>query len=116
MATTKERITEIINRQPDECSYDEIIREPAFDLMVQRGMKDSDDHWLNFQRRNAASDTDLAEINWTRESEIWLQGYCLAHTINLANLSVGMFPPVRMPTTFFPRKSSLTVGLLPRSF
>ncbi len=44
MATTKERITEIINRQPDDSSYDEIIRELAFDLMVQRGLKDSDDH------------------------------------------------------------------------
>ena len=44
MATAKEHITEIINRQPDDSSYDEIIRELAFDLMVQRGLKDSDDH------------------------------------------------------------------------
>ena len=43
MSTAKEHITEIINRQPDDSSYDEIVRELAFDLMVQRGVKDSDE-------------------------------------------------------------------------
>ena len=42
MATAKEHIVEIIKRQPDDSSYDEIVRELAFDLMVQRGLKDSD--------------------------------------------------------------------------
>ena len=43
MSTAKEQITELVNRQPDDSSYDEIIRELAFDLMVQRGLKDSDE-------------------------------------------------------------------------
>jgi hypothetical protein len=43
MATAKEHIAEIIKRQPDDSSYDDIVRELAFDLMVQRGLKDSDD-------------------------------------------------------------------------
>jgi hypothetical protein len=43
MATAKEHIAEIIKRQPDDSSYDDIVRELAFDLMVQRGFKDSDD-------------------------------------------------------------------------
>jgi hypothetical protein len=43
MATAKEHIAEIINRQPDDSSYDDIIRELALDLMVQRGLKDSDE-------------------------------------------------------------------------
>ena len=43
MSTAKEHISEIIKRQPDDSSYDEIVRELAFDLMVQRGLKDSDD-------------------------------------------------------------------------
>ena len=43
MSTAKEHITEIINRQPDDRSYDKIVRELAFDLMVQRGLKDSDE-------------------------------------------------------------------------
>jgi len=42
MATAKEQITELIQKQPDDSSYDEIIRELAFDLMIQRGLKDSD--------------------------------------------------------------------------
>ena len=43
MATAKEHIAEIIKRQPDDSSYDDIVRESAFDLMVQRGLKDSDE-------------------------------------------------------------------------
>lgn len=42
MSTAKDQITEIIKRQPDDSSYDEIVRELAFELMVQRGLKDSD--------------------------------------------------------------------------
>ena len=43
MVTAKEHIVEIIKRQPDDSSYDDIVRELAFDLMVQRGLKDSDE-------------------------------------------------------------------------
>ena len=41
MANAKEHIAEILRRQPDDSSYDEILRELAFDLMLQRGLKDS---------------------------------------------------------------------------
>ena len=41
MVTAKEHIADILKRQPDDSSYDDIIRELAFDLMVQRGLKDS---------------------------------------------------------------------------
>ena len=41
MSTAKEQITELVKKQPDDSSYDEIIRALAFDLMVQRGLKDS---------------------------------------------------------------------------
>lgn len=50
MATAKEHIVEIIKRQPDDSTYDDIVRELAFDLMVQRGLKDSD------QRRTISDD------------------------------------------------------------
>ena len=43
MDTAKEHIAEIVRRQPDDSSYDDIVRELAFDLMVQRGLKDSDE-------------------------------------------------------------------------
>jgi len=42
MATAKEHIAELIKRQPDDSSYDDIVRELAFDLMVQRGLSDAD--------------------------------------------------------------------------
>jgi predicted transcriptional regulator len=43
MSTAKEIITELVQKQPDDSSYDEIIRELAFDRVIQRGLKDSDE-------------------------------------------------------------------------
>jgi hypothetical protein len=43
MSTAKDQISEIISRQPDDSSYDEIVRELAFEALVQRGWKDSDE-------------------------------------------------------------------------
>ena len=43
MSTAKEQITELVKKQPDDCSYDEIVRVLAFELMVQRGLQDSDE-------------------------------------------------------------------------
>ncbi len=37
METAKEHIAEILKRQPDDSSYDEIVRELAFDLMGATG-------------------------------------------------------------------------------
>jgi ribosomal protein S3AE len=36
MATAKEHIAEIIKRQPDDSSYDDIVRELAFEEMKRR--------------------------------------------------------------------------------
>ena len=41
MATPKQKMTEIIEQQPDDSSYDEILRELAFSRMVERGLDDS---------------------------------------------------------------------------
>ena len=41
METIKDKIVGIIQSQPDDSSYDEIIREIAFGRMVDRGLKDS---------------------------------------------------------------------------
>jgi predicted transcriptional regulator len=41
MATAKEQIQQIVRQQPDDSSYDEILRELAFARMVQRGLEDS---------------------------------------------------------------------------
>ncbi len=42
MSSVKEAMTEIIARQPEDSSYDEILRELAFAQMVQRGLSDAD--------------------------------------------------------------------------
>ena len=49
MSTAKDQIREILKRQPDDSSYDEIVRELAFDLMVQRGLKDFGRRSNNFK-------------------------------------------------------------------
>ena len=40
MATVKERMKEVIQSQPDDASYEEILRELAFERMVDRGLAD----------------------------------------------------------------------------
>ncbi|HBH27256.1 MAG TPA: hypothetical protein DDX99_00210 [Desulfofustis sp.] len=38
--TIKEKITEVVMAQPEDATYDEIIRELAFSRMVDRGLED----------------------------------------------------------------------------
>jgi hypothetical protein len=42
MSTAKEELTLLIQNQPDDSSRDEIVRELAFQVMVGRGLADSD--------------------------------------------------------------------------
>lgn len=42
MATAKEELTRLIQAQPDDSSPEEIVRELAFHVMVERGLADSD--------------------------------------------------------------------------
>ncbi len=39
--TAKERIKALVETQPDDASYDEILRELAFERMVARGLADA---------------------------------------------------------------------------
>jgi len=41
MLTDKERMVEIVQEQPDDSTYEEILRELAFARMVDRGLEDS---------------------------------------------------------------------------
>jgi predicted transcriptional regulator len=41
MSKVKEKMTEVIQSQPDDASYEEIMRELAFERMIQRGLEDS---------------------------------------------------------------------------
>ena len=42
MSTVKEELTRLIQRQPEDSSREEIIRELAFHAMIERGLADSD--------------------------------------------------------------------------
>ena len=41
MLSAKDEMTKIIQEQPDDSSYDEILRELAFARMVERGLVDA---------------------------------------------------------------------------
>lgn len=41
MAMVKEKMKEVIDSQPDDATYEEILRELAFERMVERGLLDS---------------------------------------------------------------------------
>ncbi len=41
MSTTKDKMTEIIRSQPEDATYEEIMRELAFEKMVDRGLEDA---------------------------------------------------------------------------
>ena len=42
MSSVKEEMTRIIQAQPDDSSFDEILRELALARMIDRGLQDSD--------------------------------------------------------------------------
>jgi len=42
MSTAKEELTRLIQKQPEDSSTEEIVRELAFHVMVERGLADSD--------------------------------------------------------------------------
>ena len=42
MNATKSAMIDIITRQPDDSSYDEILRELMLSRMIQRGLSDAD--------------------------------------------------------------------------
>ncbi len=41
MTTVKEKVSEIVQAQPDDNSFDEILRDLAFSRMIERGLDDS---------------------------------------------------------------------------
>ncbi len=41
MASVKEEMIRVIQQQPDDSSYDEILRELALAYMIQRGLEDA---------------------------------------------------------------------------
>ncbi len=42
MSAAKEQLIRLIEEQPDDSSLEEIVREVAFAVMVERGLADSD--------------------------------------------------------------------------
>lgn len=43
MSHVKQKMAEVIQSQPEDATYEEIMRELAFERMVERGLEDSRD-------------------------------------------------------------------------
>lgn len=41
MSNVKEKMAEVIHAQPEDATYEEIMRELAFERMIERGLADS---------------------------------------------------------------------------
>ncbi len=41
MSSVKDKMTEVIRAQPEDASYEDIMRELAFERMIGRGLEDS---------------------------------------------------------------------------
>jgi predicted transcriptional regulator len=41
MSNLKEKMTEVIQSQPEDATYEEIMRELVFERMIERGLADS---------------------------------------------------------------------------
>ncbi|EHQ34360.1 hypothetical protein [Methanoplanus limicola] len=61
MSSVKDKMTEIIHSQPDDSSYDEILRELIFERMIERGLDDS-------RSGRVISDEEMKEriLSWQR--------------------------------------------------
>jgi predicted transcriptional regulator len=61
MTTAKEQIIQLVQQQPDDFSYQDIVRELAFHVTIERGLKDSDEN------RTISNEEMEARINtWSK--------------------------------------------------
>jgi len=57
MSLVKEEMTKIINSQPEDSTYEEILNELAFAAMVERGLEDS-------RKRKVVSNEEVKKRNF----------------------------------------------------
>lgn len=69
MPSAKEPIAKILQDQPEDSSYEEILRELALAQMVDRGLADSDAERTISHEEMGQPNQDIAEVTWTTESE-----------------------------------------------
>ena len=73
MAIAKERIRELIESQPEDATYEEILREFAVRTYGRAWSGGFPSGPCDIERGNGTSHPLMAEIRWTTEAEIWLK-------------------------------------------
>ncbi|MCX5898486.1 MAG: hypothetical protein NTY29_09865, partial [Proteobacteria bacterium] len=72
MLSAKDEIAKIIQEQPDDSSYDEILRGLAFARMVERGLLDSRHNRTISNDEMARRINDEKELAESLENEEWI--------------------------------------------
>lgn len=72
MLSAKDEIAKIIQEQPDDSSYDEILRELAFARMIERGLLDSRHNRTISNDEMARRINDEKQLAKSLEDEEWI--------------------------------------------
>ena len=62
MSNAKEKMTEVIQSQPEDATYEEIMRELAFERMIERGLVDSRSERIISNEDMGCPKIDVVEI------------------------------------------------------
>ncbi len=82
MTAPKQEAKKIIDSLPEDTSYDEILKELAFDRMIQRGLKRLSRKIKLFQIKRWKIELNNGKIlNWTDEAELWLKRYIWLYSL-----------------------------------
>lgn len=76
--TDKERAKAVVDAQPEDATYDEILREMAFERMVERGLTDSQSG-DTISHEHACTHRVVATIRRTKEAASWLEQIFAEH-------------------------------------
>lgn len=77
MPSAKEQIAKILQDQPDDSSYDELLRELAFARIIERGLEDSDaGRTINHEEMGRRIKTRRADLR--TKSPSWTYFRCIS--------------------------------------
>jgi len=84
MSTAKDEIARLVQAQPDESSREEIVRELAFHVMVEKGLEDSD------ARRNVSNEDMARRLKPGRKLGEWLPAMQVRSTSREVDLAADV--------------------------
>ena len=69
MGTAKDELKSLLEQQPEDSSSEELVRELALHVMIQRGLADSDAGRTISNEKMGPAYPVVAEVNWALEAQ-----------------------------------------------